>query len=130
MAPNRHKTNTYDRSLGLIFSAATRFFRTFQKKVDPAFDIGVAVLLEMQLGDVPEAQAAGQFVTQKMPGVFEGVERFFLLALVPADGDADMGMAAVHTDVNFADFDGQKPRVGGFKADDFGKLLADGFGDT
>ena len=58
-----------------------RLFRAFQQEIDAAFDVRIAVLVEMQLGDMPEAQAAGQFVTEIMPGVLQGVHGLLLLPL-------------------------------------------------
>ena len=72
---NRNKTTTICLTLGLIFSTATDFFRSFQQKIDPAVDIRVVVTLEMQLRDVPQAQPAGQFVPQVMPGMLQGRQR-------------------------------------------------------
>jgi hypothetical protein len=39
--------------MAVLFVTATRPFCALQEEVDAAFDIRVAVLLEMQLGDMP-----------------------------------------------------------------------------
>jgi hypothetical protein len=41
--------------LGLIFGPPTRFFRAFYEEFDPAGGIRVAIQLEMQLRNMPEA---------------------------------------------------------------------------
>src|ERR1700722_19468670 len=71
-AANTNKTNTICLSLGpfsaaparflelrLLFRAATRFFRPFEKEIDPAFHVRVFVLLKMQLRYVVQAQPGG-----------------------------------------------------------------------
>src|SRR6266481_5953882 len=81
-APNRNKTNTNWFILGLIFSAATRFFRPFQQEIDAAFDVRVAIPIEMQLRDTPEHQPRCQFPAQIPLGMLQRFERLLLLALV------------------------------------------------
>ena len=87
-------------------------------------------MLKMQLRDMPEAEPHREFVTQIMPGMVERGERFTLLALVAADSDPDVGMAAVGGDVDLDYIDGEEARVVGFETDDLGEFLADGFGDA
>ena len=85
---------------------------------------------KVQLRNMPEAEPQSQFVTQISAGVLEGGEGFPLLALVAPQADADGGMAAVHADVHRLHVDSEEPRVVGFKSDNLGELLADGFGDA
>src|ERR1039458_7709691 len=59
-----NKTITVCLVIALIF--ATRPFRPSQEEVDAAVRPGVAVGLEVQFGDVPEAQAKRQFSQQVM----------------------------------------------------------------
>ncbi|SPF56197.1 hypothetical protein SBA4_80010 [Candidatus Sulfopaludibacter sp. SbA4] len=101
-----------------------------EQKINAAFDVLIAVVVEMQLGDVAETQAGGQLVAQVMPGVLQGCQRLLLLLLVSPDHHADIGVASIRTDMHLGHLDGQQARVGGFEADDFGQLFADRFGDS
>ncbi len=78
---------------------------------------------------MPEAQTAGQFVTQIMPGVVQSIQGQLLFPFIAADSHPDVGMPAVGADLHFGYFDGQQPRVSRFESDDFGEFFADRFGD-
>jgi hypothetical protein len=64
--------------------ASPRSLGSLQEEVDPAFHIGVAILVEMQFGNVAQAETARQFVTEIMPRVFECRHGRLLLALFAA----------------------------------------------
>lgn len=127
---NRNKNSIIWFVLGLIFTAPTRFFRPFQQKVDPAFDIGVAIVREMQLRDMPEAQPEGQFVAQKAGGMLEGRQGVSLLPVGAPDDDFDGGVFAIGADMDVDDFDGQEARIGGFKANQLREFLSYRFGNA
>src|SRR5260370_40258578 len=74
-AANKNKTITICLLLGLILGAPTRFFRPFQKQVDPAFHVWVLVTLKMQFRDAPELQSQSQLPPQKLPGMFQRRQR-------------------------------------------------------
>src|SRR5215469_442716 len=86
-AANRNKTTTFCLVLGLIFNPPTRFFCPFQKKIDAAFDVRIAILVKMQLGHMPEAQPGGQFVPEKPRRVLQGRHRLPLLPFVATQCD-------------------------------------------
>ena len=87
------------------------------------------ILVEMQLRDMPEAEAACQFVTQVMPGVLERVQRFLLFAFVASDGDPDRSVPPIGTDVGLDYLYGEQMRIIGLKPDDLRQLLPNCFGD-
>src|ERR1035438_10419725 len=87
---NRNKTITNCLGLGLIFSTSTTFFRPFDEKIDAALNIRLPVMVEMQLRDVPQAQADGQFVTQIMPSALQSRHRLLALLVVPAHHHLDI----------------------------------------
>ena len=64
-----------------------------------------------------------------MAGVLEGGHGLPLFALGAADGDLDVGVAAVRADMHFHHFDGQEARVFGFEPDNLRKLFPDRFRD-
>src|SRR6476469_1554696 len=88
-APERTKSTTNCLTCGLIFRTATSFFRTSEKEIDPALDIRVVVLVEMQLGNMPEAQSAGQLMAQVVPGVLQGIQRLLLFPVCAPDYHLD-----------------------------------------
>src|SRR5580692_11404681 len=69
---NKNKTTTFCLTLGLIFRRRTLFFRPLQQYFDPRGGVGVMIRLEMQLGNPPEAETAGQFMPQVVTGMFQG----------------------------------------------------------
>src|SRR5437867_5928874 len=103
-AADKPKTSTNCLILGRIFSAGTRFFRSLEKEVDAALNLRMVILMEMQLRDMPETEPAGQFMTQIMPRVFEGRQRFALFPFVSPDGYPHRSMAPIRTDMRFDHF--------------------------
>jgi hypothetical protein len=106
-----------------------RFFRTFQQEIDAAFHVRIAVLVEVELRDMPEAEAGGQLVTEIMPGMVEGRHRLLLLPFGAAAGHPYGSMPPIRTDVRIDHFDRQESRVFGFEPDDLGQLLPHRLGD-
>jgi len=84
----------------------------------------------VELGDVAESEAGGQFVADVVLGVIEGLHAVFLLALGAADRYLYVAVAAVGTDVHFDYFHAEKTGIVGFEADDFDQLFPDRFGDA
>ena len=105
-----------------------RFFRAFDEKFDPAGGVRVAIRLEMQIGNIPEAQADSKLMTQIMPRMVKSIEGLLLLPLLAADGNADAGITAIRTDVDVGDFDIQKPGIVQFEGNEFRQFFANGFG--
>src|SRR5271157_3987348 len=99
-AANRNKTITICLVLGLIFTARTTFFRPFQEKVDAAFDIGVAIRAEMQLRNVPEAQARGQFVPKEPRRMLQRRHGCLQFPIGAAQRDFYRSMFTVRVNVN------------------------------
>jgi hypothetical protein len=83
----------------------------------------------MQLRNMPETQAGGQFVAQERLGMVQGGHGLPLLAFRTTDHYFDIGVPAIGADVNIHDLDGQEARIVGFKADDFRELFPDRFRD-
>src|ERR1019366_693894 len=91
---NKNKTSTFCLTLGLIFRWCTFFFRPLQQDLDPRGGVGVVVWLEMQLGNLPEVQTAGQFMPQVVPGMIQGGHGLVLLVLAAAaQADLHHGVA-------------------------------------
>jgi hypothetical protein len=90
---------------------AARFFRAFDEKFDPAGSVGVPIRLEMQIGNIPEAQTDPKLMTQILPRMIEGIEGLPLLPFLAADGNADAGMTAIGADVDIGNFDIQEPGI-------------------
>ena len=78
---NKNKTTTVCLTLGLIFGWRTLFFRPLQQNFDTCGGIGVVIRLEMQFGDPPQIQTAGQFMPQVIPSMLQGGQGLFLLVL-------------------------------------------------
>ena len=115
--------------LGLIFGPAASFFRPLQEYIDASIGIGVAIQLEMQLRNMPEAQACRQLVTQIMPGVIQGGQGLFLAAFVARQTHLDMGVPAVRADVGLGNRDLEKAGVIQLETDEFGEFLLNGYRD-
>ena len=128
-AANRNKNNTFCFILGLIFRIPARFFGPSEQKVDPAFDVRILVLLKTQLRYMPEAQSRSQFMPKKAVSMFQGGHRLLDLFITTPNGDDNIRVTAIGTDMNVRDFDRRKTRVAGFKADDFREFFADRFGN-
>jgi len=88
----------------------------------------MAILVEMELRDMPEGEAVGKLVSEIMAGVIEGGHGFSLLLLAPASGDPDGRMPPIGAYVSVHNLDGHEARIFGFEADDLGKLLPERLG--
>lgn len=117
-------------SSALLGVPASGLARALEQQVDTAFDIGMAVLLEVQLRNMPERQPRRQFVPQETARMVERSQRLSLLALVTADCDFDSGVPRIRTDVDVSYIDCGKTRIVHFKTDDFRELFAHGLGNT
>ena len=87
-------------------------------------------MVEMQFRDVPQAKAHGQFVPQVGAGMFQCGQRFALFPLGPRTATRTLAWRPSAETCTSATSTAKQPRVVGFEADDFGKLLAYRFGDA
>src|ERR1022692_3010033 len=127
-AVNKNKTTTVCLTLGLIFRRRTLFFRPLQQNLDPRGGVGVVVRLEMQLGNPPQVQTAGQLMPQVVTGMLQGGHGLVLLVLVSAQGDLDDGVARVRTHGHICNIHQGQAGIGKLKSYDLGKLIPDGYG--
>jgi hypothetical protein len=116
--------------LGLIFGSPARFFRSLQEYIDAVVGVRVAILLEMELWDVPQTEPGGQFVTQIMPGVVQSGQGIPLSPVVARQRHLDMGIPAIGAHVDFRDGDFQEARIVQLEPDDFSQLLLNRHGDS
>lgn len=105
-----------------------RFFRAFDEKFDPAGGVRVAIRLEMEIGNMPEAQADAKLMTQIMPRMIEGLDSLALLPFLAADGHADAGITAIRADVDICDLDVQEPGIVHFEGNKLREFFANCFG--
>ena len=117
---DQNKTNTKCLILGLIFGPGPRFFCSLEQKVDAALHIGVPILLEMQIRDMPEVQPDSQFVTQIMPGVVERRDALPLPALISPCRHLDVGMPAIVAEVDLGNVRVGHSGIVHFESDEFG----------
>ncbi len=66
-----------------------------EQTLDPVLQVPTRIRFKMKLGNPPQAQTAGQLVTQIMPPVLETCQSITLDLLVTPDSHQDMGVAAV-----------------------------------
>src|SRR6202167_847407 len=92
---NKNKTTTFCLTLGPIFRWRTLFFRPLQQDLDPRGGVGVIVRLEMQFGNLPEIEAAGQFMPQVVTGMLQRGHGLLLLLFAAAPAHLDQGGARV-----------------------------------
>jgi hypothetical protein len=85
---------------------------------------------EVQFGDLPEAQAPGQFAPQIVPGVLQGGHGQALLAIPAAQAHLDGGVLRSRADHNFRNRHVRQPRIGELEPDDLAKLFPYHFGDS
>src|ERR1022692_2636163 len=112
------------------FPLAHAFFRPLQQYLDPCGGVGVVVRREMQFGDLPEIQTAGQFMPQVVTGMVQGGHGLVLFLLAAAQADLDHGVARVRTYGHVRNIHRAKARIGKLKPDDLGKLLPDCYGNS
>ena len=110
--------------LGLFFAWPPRFFRPLEQNFHAAVGIRVAILLEIELGDMPEVQPGTQLVTQIMPSVFQCGEGRLLPRLIAPQVYLDVRIAPIRANTDLGHGDIQHPVVRPLGPDPEGCSLA------
>ncbi len=106
----------------------TALSRAAKQEVDTAVGVGVGIGGEVEVRYAPQIQAGSELVTEKMPGVFEGGDGIAFLAV--GNRNTDVGMAHIGRNFRGCDRDRADAGIRHLEGDQFGDLLANGFGDA
>ncbi|HUE05457.1 MAG TPA: hypothetical protein VMR62_38290 [Bryobacteraceae bacterium] len=100
------------------------FFRPFEQDVDARGGVGVVIRLEMQFGDPPQVQTAGEFMPQVVTSVLQGGQGLSLLMRAAGEDYFDGGVAGVGAYGNVGHIHVGQAGIGELKPHDFGELFA------